>query len=196
MRPVPIDKLPDLALDEARPLARLLAGAGTLHDAARWIEDLPYGRNSSPLDYHLVPLEQRGTCTTKHAFLAALGREQGCSLQLLLCFFEMSGETHRAIAETLAQAGLDSILEAHCVIGFAGKTFDATGLTSGDRRPKYSGFTELSLERLDQKKVIHRAALAAWAARRRIAVPLEDLWPIREQCIRDLAHAGKQENQQ
>lgn len=185
--------LPNFPLDMSRPLARLLGDVGDFHDAARRVEGWPYGRNSRPLDYRLVPVEQRGTCTTKHAFLTALGREQQCPLQLLICYFDMSGETHPAVAETLAQAGLSAILEAHCVIGFDGKTFDMTGLPRGDRAPEYSRFAALSLERLDQKPALHRAALAAWAANRRIAVPIEALWSIREQCIRDLAGDQRQE---
>lgn len=192
--PAPLDGLPNFALARARPLARLLGDVGTFHDAARSIESLAYGRNSRPLDYMLVPVEQRGTCTTKHAFLAALGHEQDCPLQLLLCFFDMSGQTHPAVADTLARAGLVSVLEAHCVVGFEGKTFDVTGLPPGDRAPEYSGFAELSFERLDQKKALHHTALAAWAAEWRIKAPIEMLWSIREQCIRDLASDESQED--
>lgn len=187
------DELPDFALDRLGPLVRQLGNVGNFHDAARRIADLPYGRNSRPIDYRLVPIEQRGTCTTKHAFLAALSHEQGCPLQLLVCFFDMSGQTHPAVAETLARAGLASIREAHCLIGFEGKIFDLTGLPPSDPLPEYSDFARLPLDQLDQKQALHRGALAIWAEQKRISMPVQRLWSIREQCIRDLAGDKRQE---
>lgn len=188
-----LDEFPNFSVDRARPLARLLGDVSDFHGAVRRIERLPYGRNSRPIDYRLVPIEQRGTCTTKHAFLAALSHEQGCPLQLLVCFFDMSGQTHPAVAETLTRAGLASIREAHCLIRFEGKIFDLTGLPPSDPLPEYSDFAQLPLDQLDQKQAFHRAALATWAEQKRISMPVQRLWSIREQCIRDLADDKRQE---
>lgn len=188
-----LDELPNFSLNPARPLARLMGDVRDFHGAGRWIESLPYGRNRRPVDYRLVPIEQRGTCTTKHAFLAALSHEQGCPLQLLVCYFDMSGQTHPAVAETLAHAGLASIREAHCLIGFEGKIFDLTGLPPSDPLPEYSDFAQLPLDQLDQKQALHRAALATWAEKKRISMSIQRLWSIREQCIRDLAGDKRQE---
>lgn len=46
---------------------------GLVHfrQAAQFVKQLPYGRNTDRSDYRLVLSEGRGTCSTKHALLAS-----------------------------------------------------------------------------------------------------------------------------
>lgn len=81
-----IGRLPDFALDASRPLGGRFAALG-IHDyraAARHVRSLPYGRNSDRSDWLLVLDEGRGACSTKHALLAELARENGRRVALVL----------------------------------------------------------------------------------------------------------------
>jgi hypothetical protein len=67
------------------PITRLFRAVGA-HDfagAALHVLGLPYGRITDRSRFWLVLEEGRGTCTTKHATLAELAREQGIHVQLM-----------------------------------------------------------------------------------------------------------------
>ena len=38
------------------------------------VKNLPYGRNANRYDFSLVLSENKGTCSSKHAFLKSFGR--------------------------------------------------------------------------------------------------------------------------
>jgi hypothetical protein len=61
------------------PITRLFraVGARDFESASLHVLRLPYGRISDRSRFWLVLEEGRGTCTTKHATLAELAREQG-----------------------------------------------------------------------------------------------------------------------
>jgi hypothetical protein len=65
---IPLLALPDFPLSEHEPLAQgfLALGLRSFVDAARYVWQLPYGRNSNRADFRLVLPEGRGTCSTKH----------------------------------------------------------------------------------------------------------------------------------
>jgi hypothetical protein len=86
-----IRRLPDFALDDSPPLGARFAALGILdyRGAARHVRSLPYGRNSDRSDWMLVLNEGRGTCSTKHALLAELARENGRRVALMLGVYEM-----------------------------------------------------------------------------------------------------------
>jgi hypothetical protein len=51
-----VERLPDFALDDERPLGREFAalGLGSYREAARYVRSLPYGRNTDRSDWRLV----------------------------------------------------------------------------------------------------------------------------------------------
>ena len=86
-------RVPAFFLDTGRPLGGEFAGLGLggYRDAARHVRSLPYGRNSDRSDWRLVLAEGRGTCSTKHALLSELARENGRHVALVLGVYEMDG---------------------------------------------------------------------------------------------------------
>jgi hypothetical protein len=66
------------------------AGVHDFAGAARHLLALPYGRIADRNKFWLVLEEGRGTCTTKHALLAELGREQQIDVDLTLSIYEMN----------------------------------------------------------------------------------------------------------
>ena len=82
----PLDLMPPGPVTEAF----LRAGMHDLRATARFVQLLPYGRNTNPKDPFAVLVEARGTCSTKHALLRRLAIEQSIAIALVLGVYEMS----------------------------------------------------------------------------------------------------------
>ena len=74
LEPRPV-RVPRTTVAGVGPLTTLfmMNMVGDLRQAAGLVQGLPYGRNHSRDDPALVLMEGRGTCSSKHACLAALG---------------------------------------------------------------------------------------------------------------------------
>lgn len=184
--------LPDAPLAAAGPdsQALLAAGCDTYRSAGRWLCGLPYGRNSDRADYRRVLSERRGTCSTKHALLAAVAREQRLPVSLRVGIYDLCEANTPGVGGVLAVHGLDSLPEAHCYLGCAGRRID---VTRADARPTASiaFHREWDIEPRQigaEKERIHREFLAVWLARRpELDLELDEIWRVREACIAALA---------
>ncbi|WP_265562972.1 hypothetical protein [Sphingomicrobium arenosum] len=157
-------------------------GLATLGEAAGWIEALPYGQIGAR-DHRAVITEKRGTCSSKHALLVELLREEGVDADLVVGLFEMSGAHFKAVAPVLEAHGLEAVLEAHCVADVAGERVDFTGLSVKGKPIFFMTEERVDPRALDEKAMIHRRALRQWRLDRGIATPFEALWRAREDCI-------------
>ena len=179
--------LPDFSLRPDLPLgARFLdAGLGSYRAAARHVRDLPYGRNSERARYELVLEEARGTCSTKHALLAALAQEHAAPVELRLGIYLMNEGNTPGVGTVLLRHGLRRIPEAHCYLGYRGGQVDLTGAGGGAPRR----FVREETIRPDQigayKLEAHRVYLGAWALARGLDPALA--WRWREECIAALS---------
>jgi len=83
--------LPDAPLRPAGPITAEFVARDIpdFRAAGRHLHHLPYGRNSDRSAFRLVLPEGRGTCSTKHALLAELAREQSLPVVLTLGIYEM-----------------------------------------------------------------------------------------------------------
>jgi hypothetical protein len=188
--------LPDFPLTDEGPLGRagLAAGAGTFRALADMVEGLPYGRITASGDWTAVLAERRGTCSSKHALLAATAYEHGRpAVELLLGVFVMSEATTPGVGETLAAFGLAGVPEAHCYLRCAGQRVDLTGLAAGAESPfaTMSGEIVVAPADLPAVKVTrHQEALAEWA--RTQGLDPAPVWAAREACIAALsAHVSR-----
>src|SRR5215510_7093760 len=120
--------LPEAPLDAAGPdsVALLRLGCQSYRSAARYLHALPYGRNADRADFRLVLSEKRGTCSTKHALLAALGIEQRIAVELTLGIYDMDERNTPGVGRILSAHGLDRLPEAHCYLRYAGRRVDIT----------------------------------------------------------------------
>jgi hypothetical protein len=185
-----VEALPNFSLrGGAGPSARFLdLGLRDYHAAARHVHRLPYGRNSDRADFGLVLEEGRGTCSTKHALLAALAREHGLPVQLRLGIYEMNGRNTPGVARVLARYGLDHVPEAHCYLAYRGVRVDLTGVAATG--PIEDFLYEETIEPTgigDYKIVVHRRFVRGWAAERGLGS--ERAWRAREACIAALSQA-------
>ena len=155
-------------------------------DGARYLQRLPYGRVSRRADLRLVLSEGRGTCTTKHALLAELAREQAIDVALTLGIYLMDEHNTPGVGRVLAGYGLAAIPEAHCYLTWQGRRIDITR----DAPAAVPIESLLHEERItpeqigDYKIALHRRFMADWLVTG--SAPgwtLEDLWRVREECI-------------
>lgn len=108
---------PKLSANKA--LTKLAISKGITHweSLVAYIKQLPYGRTSNREDLSLVFKEQQGTCSSKHALLAAIAKENALSeVQLVLVMYRMNGINTPKVERTLSQYKLSYIPEAHTVI--------------------------------------------------------------------------------
>jgi hypothetical protein len=166
-------------------------GCRTIRDAASLVWMLPYGRNTDRADYRLVLNEGRGTCSTKHALLAALAIEQAIAITLRLGIYEMTEANTPGVGPLLDGVGLGAIPEAHCWLRYCGVDID---LTMPPDRTGAAARTFLHEETIapDQigayKAQLHERFLVRWLARqKRVDLDLADAWRIREACIAALS---------
>lgn len=186
--------LPCASLQRAGDISRRFAALGvhTYRDAGRYVHHLPYGRNSDRANYRLVLDEGRGTCSTKHALLAQLAREQGLALALTLGIYHMTEANTPGVGPVLDRYGLDSIPEAHCYLRSARHRIDVTraGLPSARSVPDFVTEAVILPEQIGRFKISwHQQFLRAWRATDASAwrFSFEDIWKIRERCIAALA---------
>lgn len=166
-------------------------GLETYVNSVRHVQALPYGRTSKP-SYEVVLTEGRGTCSSKHAFLAALARENGLLIELMLGIYEMTDANTPGVGKELARHGFSSIPEAHCYLRTDRGVIDVTmpeGSSTGTKRH----FLHEEVIRPEDvgayKTSVHRCVLATWLHGAGHAnLELDAAWAIREAFISALSH--------
>jgi hypothetical protein len=163
------------------------AGAQDFVGAAHHIWGLPYGRIRDRAEFWRVLKEGRGTCTTKHALLAELAREQGIDLDLMLGIYEMGEGNTPGIGGVLQKYGLSYVPEAHCYLRYQGVRIDVTGVPPGAEPIERFLYEEpITVEKIGAyKNDLHRRFLHDWIARTESVQgrSLDDVWRIRGECI-------------
>ena len=181
--------LPSFAFDAGRPLGRRFAalGIGDFREAAGHVRSLPYGRTSDRSDWRLVLEEGRGTCSTKHALLAELARENAHPVSLVLGVYEMDEANTPGVGAVLEEHGLPSVPEAHCYLAHEGKRVDVT--REAEAAEPIANF--LHEEKIEPRQIggykveAHRGFVRRWAEER--GLDPEEVWRVREECIAALA---------
>ncbi|HET7270165.1 MAG TPA: hypothetical protein VFI90_03680 [Rubrobacter sp.] len=176
--------LPNFDLETGASLSAqfIVHGKRDYHAAARYVQCLPYGRNSERSDYGLVLAEGRGTCSTKHALLAALAREHDSPVELRLGIYEMDGKDTPGVGPVLCRHGIDGVPEAHCYLAYRGSRVDLTRTESTEPVEEFLHEETIEPEGIGAHKVdTHRRFVREWASQRNL--DFEEVWRIREECI-------------
>ena len=182
----------DFPLTGSGPLSSAVRALGlkSFAEIAEVIRALPYGRVAYDGDQLAILRERRGTCSSKHQFLAALAHECGrVDVALTIGLYEMSERNTPGVGSVLAADRVDAILEAHCYLTYEGRRYDFTGLTSGQSSPFDSLIDERSVAPHDLPSVklaYHQEAIARWATT--VGLGFERAWQLREECIASLAN--------
>ena len=180
-----VERLPDFSLDAFGEVGRRFAALGITgyRDAARYVLRLPYGRTSDRSDWRLVLEERCGTCSTKHALLTELARENDRPVSLVLGIYEMDETNTPGVGPVLQRYGLRCVPEAHCHLVYEGTRVDLT--RDVPRAGPVEDFLyeeEIAPQQIGGYKVDkHRHFVRRWAAERGLG--FEQIWRVREQCI-------------
>lgn len=185
------DVLPGVALQPVGPLsAEIIAhGIANFRAAGRYLQGLPYGRTVDRADFRAVLREGQGTCSTKHALLAALAHEQNLPVVLTLGIYDMHERNTPGVGAVLTRYGLASLPEAHCYVTYAGRRIDVTRSGEEPTEP----ITQLLYEEAivpeqirDYKVTLHRQYMQTWVNNNAESVrgrSFEEVWRIREEVI-------------
>lgn len=164
----------------------------TFNQASIFVRQLAYGRNADKNNLASVFTDNCGTCSTKHALLKKLADENNFEkVKLVVGLFKMNKKNTPEISETLQKNQLEYIPEAHCYLKFEDQIIDLTKINSKptDFLDDLIEEIEISPEQITDYKVnYHKNYLVTWLDKNeQIDLSINDIWKIREQCIKDLA---------
>ncbi len=186
--------LPDIPLQPGGQTAAdfIARGITDFRAAGRYLHHLPYGRNADRSDFRLVLPEGRGTCSTKHALLAALAREQDLPVVLTLGIYEMHERNTPGVGVVLDRYGLQYLPEAHCYLRHEGTRIDITrsGAEPTDPIDRFLHEEAIVPAQIGDYKVqLHQRFLRSWIANTDVVSgrSFAEVWKIREEGIAALA---------
>ena len=166
------------------------AGVVSWEDLIRCVQTFHYGRNANRSDFSLVWYERKGSCSSKHAFLKMMADLNAIpNVDLVLCMYKMSATNTAKVGAVLEQYKLDYLPEAHCYLRFNGQALDVTTMTSNVSTIQADVLEEQNIlpNQVIQFKVdYHQTYLKNWAIANHPETSFEELWAIREQCIKAL----------
>ena len=159
-------------------------------DLIEFTRNLPYGRNSNRHDFSLVIKENKGTCSSKHAFLKKVANLNDFKyVKLILGLYRMTHTNTPKIGKTIIDAGLEYIPEAHCYLKLDHQRIDITNTHSDIETLSDAILLEIEIEPeqvADFKVDFHKNYLKNWIHENQIPMSFETVWEIREQCIKEL----------
>jgi len=135
--------------------------------------------------------ENKGSCSSKHAFLKALADEnQIPEVTLFIGIYKMNGTNTPKTAVVLGNNNIDFIPEAHCYLKTGNEYIDATSPDSCFENIKSVILEEIAIAPYqvgDFKIGYHQAFLKKWLSDTGSVFSFIDIWNIREQCIEALS---------
>lgn len=155
------------------------------------VKHIPYGRNSNRTDFSLVLKENKGTCSSKHAFLKDYAdQNQIENVKLFIGLFKMNEQNTPKIAPLLSNYNLEYIPEAHCYLKIDGNVVDVTSETSFYENIKNDILEEIEIEpnQVSEFKInYHKNFIGNNLTSFNKSKTFNEIWSIREQCIEKLA---------
>jgi len=155
------------------------------------VKNLPYGRNANRYDFLLVLSENKGTCSSKHAFLKDFAdKNEIDNVKLYIGIFKMSEANTPKLGDLLSRNNIEYIPEAHCYLKINQIPVDATTSDSFYDKIKQDIMEEIEIipnQVSDYKVEYHKAFLKKWITKTNQNNTFEEIWEIREQCIKKLS---------
>lgn len=155
------------------------------------VKNIPYGRNTNRFDFSLVISENKGTCSSKHAFLKEYADIHNIpNVKLYIGIFKMNEENTSKIYPLLSENKINYIPEAHCYLKIDGIPVDVTTSESLYDKIKDDILEEIEIEpyQVSEFKVdYHKDFTKKWIVESNEIKTFDDLWKIRESCIEKLS---------
>ena len=151
------------------------------------VKNIPYGRNSNRYDFSLVLSENKGTCSSKHAFLKDFADKNTIdNVKLYIGIYKMSEKNTPKIGSILSNNNLNYIPEAHCYLKVNNEIIDVTTTTSNFDKIKNDIIDEFEIQPnqvADFKVNYHKKFILKWIIKENIYYTFDEIWKIRELCI-------------
>ena len=171
-------------------MAFLDDGMNDFYQATQFVKFLPYKRNLDKNNPLAVIKEKIGTCSTKHALLKRLADENKIhELKLMQGIFKMNGTNVPAIKKVLDPTTLDYIPEAHNYFRLNNRLLDFTkpNFPLKDFDSFLLDEIEVEADQTNEFKINYfKSFLKKWLKQNNLTYSNEELWEIREACIRSL----------
>ncbi len=157
-----------------------------------YVSQIPYGRNSNRIDFSLVIKENKGTCSSKHAFLKDIAIfNELHHVDLKLGIYKMNHINTPKIKNELTKNHLKYIPEAHCYLTIHNKRKDYTHQDADISLLENDILYEESIlpEQVIQYKIdFHKNYMKNWIKDNNIQNSFKEIWQIRENCIKKLSY--------
>ena len=157
----------------------------------QFVKNIPYGRNENRTNFSLVISENKGTCSSKHAYLKQIALLNNIdNVQLILGMYKMNAINTPKIGDTLLKNNLSYLPEAHCYLKISGKRVDVTTAQSDIENIVDHILIEKEIQPnqvIDFKVAYHQKFLKKWIKENKIPFTFHEIWKIREQCIINLS---------
>ena len=158
-------------------------------ETINFVKQIPYGRNANREDFSLIISENKGTCSSKHAYLKDFAdRNNIPNVQLIIGMYKMK-ESNTNIGKILSENNIEYIPEAHCYLKIDGKTIDVTSESADFDKIKADLLEEIQIESSqvsDFKVNYHQNYIKNWLKETNSEFTFDEIWKIREDCIEKL----------
>ena len=155
------------------------------------VKNLPYDRNTNRYDFSLVLSENKGTCSSKHAFLKDFADKNEIeNVKLYIGIFKMNEVNTQKLGDLLTKNNIKYIPEAHCYLKINQIPVDVTTSDSFYDKIKHDIIEEIEIipnQVSDFKVEYHKAFLKKWIKETNQNNTFEEIWRIREECISKLS---------
>jgi hypothetical protein len=155
------------------------------------VKNIHYGRNANRYDFSLVLSENKGTCSSKHAFLKDFADKNEIeNVKLYIGIFKMNETNTPKLGDLLSNNKIKYIPEAHCYLKINQVPVDVTTVDSFYDKIKQDIVEEIEItpnQVSDFKVTYHKAFLKNWIKETNQNNTFEEIWEIREQCIEKLS---------
>jgi hypothetical protein len=108
-------------------------GITNLHNACKFVHELPYGYNSTRNDILILFKENKGTCSTKHAVIATLAEELNIPIYKYTGIYKMNEDIVSGTNSILEKYNMPYLPMIHCFLVYESYTVD---LTEGNNNGK------------------------------------------------------------
>ena len=163
----------------------------TFQETINFVKQIPYGRNANRVDFSLVISENKGTCSSKHAYLKDFADKNDIpNVKLIIGIYKMT-EQNTKIGTLLSDNNLEYIPEAHCYLKIDGKTIDITTKDADFEKIKAVLLEEIEIEAYqvaDFKVKYHKNFIKNWLIETKSDFTFNKIWDIREMCIKQLSN--------
>ncbi len=186
-----LNLLPDKEISNSGEISKkfLELGIKSFKEACYFVHDFEYGYNLNYDDKMILFKEKKGTCTTKHAVIAALADELDIPVFKYVGIYKMTEQITNGVNNILKKYNLPYTPMIHCFLVYKDYRFDLTeGNNNGKKTSieefiyteKVEPFISTKDEYLLLKKVIKQKILPTTDMKR---VSERRLLKAREECI-------------